>query len=490
MSGFGELADKIEGDWRSIARPEQLPPPGDWYSIWLFLSGRGAGKTRAGAEAIKEWIETGRCRRVALIAPTAADARDVMVEGESGLMAISPNGNRPHFEPSKRRLTWPNGAQATLFSAEEESRLRGPQHDGLWADELAAWRGAQGVWDMAMMGLRLGRKPRAIITTTPRPIPLLKGLLKRVGQDVALTRGKTADNAANLAPTFLTQIVSRFSGSRLGRQELEAEMLEDVVGALWTRDLIEECRRAPAEVPAMRRIVVAVDPAMSASETSDETGIIVCGLGVDDHGYILADESGKYSPDAWARKAVELYHKRGADRIIGEVNQGGALVEATVRTVDRNVSFRAVHASRGKITRAEPVAALYEQHRVHHVGGFAELEDELCTFSPGSSSSPDRLDALTHGITDLMLGESNTGIIDFYKELCERQDAAATERAVGGPLPACETVTLVAPPGSSVVFGRSGRRHLPDRDGLVHVALEDVIPLERAGFVKQESCPT
>jgi phage terminase large subunit-like protein len=318
------------------------------------LGGRGTGKTRSGGEAVREWIETGKCGRVALIAPTAGDARDVMMEGSSGIMSICPNSNRPTYEPSKRRCTWPSGAMATLYSAEEADRLRGPNHDGLWADELAAWKGAQGVWDMAMMGLRLGKRPQAIVTTTPRPIPLLRALLKRDGQDVRVTRGRTSDNAANLAPSFLSQIVSRYEGTRLGRQELNAELLEDTPGALWTLDLIEQGRREKAECPPMKRVVVALDPAISVTETSDETGLLVCGLGTDGHGYVLADESGKYSPIEWARRAVALYHKHSADRVVSEINQGGAMVETTIRTVDPNVSFKGVHAAKAKVTRAEP----------------------------------------------------------------------------------------------------------------------------------------
>jgi phage terminase large subunit-like protein len=425
-SSLASIADLIERDWQAIARPEQLPPPGDW-SVWLYLAGRGAGKTRSGAEAIKDWITSGQCGRVALIAPTAGDARDVMIEGESGLMAISSNSNRPNFEPSKRRLTWPNGAIATLYSAEESDRLRGPQHDGLWADELAAWKGAQSVWDMAMLGLRLGRNPRAIVTTTPRPIPLLKALLKRSGQDVTVTRGSTFDNRANLAPTFLTQIVGRYQGTRLGRQELMAELLEDVQGALWSRDLLESNRRVNVDVPPLKRVVVAIDPAVSVSEASDETGIIVAGLGTDDRGYLLEDCSGKFSPIDWAREAIRLYRKWGADRIVAEINQGGLMVEQTVRTVDQNVSFKAVHAHRGKLVRAEPVAALSEQHRILHVGAFVELEDQLCTFSPGSSDSPDRLDAYVIGFTEMMVDTANgtPGFITFYEELVREQEAAA-----------------------------------------------------------------
>ena len=256
---------------------------------------------------------------------------------------------------------------------------------------------------MLQFGLRLGKRPQQVITTTPKPIKLLKALVKRDGQDVVVTRGRTRDNAANLAPSFFSQIVSRYEGTRLGRQELDAEILEDTPGALWTRDLIEEGRRTKADLPPMRRIVVAIDPAISIGEDSDETGIIVAGLGSDAHGYVLADESGKYAPTEWARRAVALYRKWNADRIVAEANQGGDMVQTTVRMVDANVSFKAVHASRSKITRAEPVSALSEQGRLHLVGSFPELEDQLCTYEAGSSNSPDRLDAMVWAISELMV---------------------------------------------------------------------------------------
>jgi len=398
---FSSLADQIETDWQSLARPEQLPPDGDW-STWLILAGRGAGKTRAGAEWVRSLAEAATVSRIALVGPTAADARDVMVEGESGMMAICPNSNRPTYEPSKRRLTWPNGVQAALYSAEEPSRLRGPQHGAAWLDEIAAWANVVETWDMLQFGLRIGRKPRQVITTTPRPVKLLKELVKRDGKDVVVTRGRTIDNAANLAPSFLSQIVSKYEGTRLGRQELNAEMLEDTPGALWTLDLIEQGRRPKADV--LKRIVIAVDPAVSVSESSDETGIVVVGLGTDGHGYVLEDASGKYSPIEWARRAIALYRKWNADRIVAEANQGGQMVEHTIRTVDPNVSFKSVHASKGKILRAEPIAALAEQFRIHHVGVFPELEDQLTSYAAGSPDSPDRLDAMVWAFTELMVG--------------------------------------------------------------------------------------
>jgi phage terminase large subunit-like protein len=411
---FGRIADKIATDWKSIARPEQLAPDGDW-AIWLVLAGRGFGKTRCGAEWVRAQAEAASVARIALVGPTAADVRDTMIE--SGLLAIAPNSFRPTWEPSKRRLIWPNGVQAWAFSSEEPDRLRGPQFEAGWCDELCAWKNVNDTWDMLQFGMRLGRRPRQVITTTPKPIKLLRDLLKR--DDVVITKGKTSDNAANLAPSFLQSITDRYSNSRLGRQELNAEILEDVVGALWTRALLEQNRREVA--PPMTRIIVAVDPSISSGEGADECGLIVAGLGVDGHGYILHDGSGVMAPIEWARKAVGLYKTWSADRIVAEANQGGALVENTIRAVDQNVSFKAVHASRGKVVRAEPIAALFEQGRAHLVGAFPKLEDQLCTFSAGSSDSPDRLDAMCWGLTELALnarrGEFVFGGIERVSDL-------------------------------------------------------------------------
>lgn len=292
-------AAQILYDWAFWARPEQLSPPGEWR-VWLYLAGRGAGKTRSGAEWVRHQVESGQAWRIALVAPTSADARDVMVEGESGLLAISPPWNRPLYEPSKRRVTWPSGAIATLYSAEEPDRLRGPRHDAAWADELAAWRCPE-AWDMLLLGLRLGSDPRVCATTTPKPTALIRSLLAKPTTHV--TRGSTYDNRANLAPAFFYSIVGQYEGTRLGRQELYAELLEDVEGTLWSRDLIDRYRvQTP---PELRRIVIAIDPAASAGADSDEHGIIAAGLGVDGHGYILEDLSLCGTPDMWARKAIE-----------------------------------------------------------------------------------------------------------------------------------------------------------------------------------------
>jgi len=386
--------------WREIARPNQLPPPGDWR-IWLILSGRGFGKSRA----VNEWaIEQARLHprsRGALVAATAADARDVVVEGESGILNIAPADFAPRYEPSKRRLTFPNGSMATTFSADEPNRLRGPQFHWAICDELAAWR-FEATFDNLLMGLRLGRDPRLAIATMPRPIPLIRRLLN--DPTCAITRGSTYENAANLAPAFLSAILQRYEGTQLGRQEIEGQVLEVIDGALWRREWIEQHRVTKA--PELLRIVVAVDPAVTSTAASDETGIVVGGaamVGDDVHAFILDDVSMKASPDTWANQAVAAYHKHQADRIIAEVNNGGDLVEHTIRTVDPHVPVSAVRASRGKAVRAEPVTALYEQGRVHHVGAFRGLEDQMCGWTPLSAESPDRVDALVWCVHDLLI---------------------------------------------------------------------------------------
>ena len=407
-------------DWSHWARPAQMPPAGDWR-IWLLLAGRGFGKTRCGAEFIRGQIECGAVMRVALVAPTAADARDVMVEGESGLLRIAPPQCRPVFEPTKRRLTWPNGAIATMFSADEPERLRGPQFDAAWCDELAAWRYPE-AWDMLMMGLRLGDRPRVVVTTTPKPARLLRDVMAQ--KDCVVTRGSTRDNSANLAPGFLAAVLRQYEGTRLGRQELDAEILDDMPGALWTRTAIEASR--VAVVPPLRRVVVAIDPAVSVGENSDETGIVVVGLGGDQQAYVLDDLSGRFHPQEWASRAVAAYHAHRADRIVAEVNNGGAMVQATLRTVDPTIAYKPVHAARGKIARAEPVAALYEQGRVHHRGAFPALEDQMCIFTgdPAArtaprekSGSPDRVDALVWAVSDLMIENFEPAIMDYYRGL-------------------------------------------------------------------------
>lgn len=406
--------------WPFWARPNQCPPEGDWR-VWLLLAGRGFGKTRTGAELIRARTTAKTARRVALVAPTAGDARDVMVEGESGILAISPPWERPRYEPSKRRLTWPNGAIATLFSADEPERLRGPQHDAAWCDELASWRYPE-AWDMLMFGLRLGADPRVVVTTTPRPTRLLRQLI--ADPSVVITRGTTYQNRANLAPAFLEQIIRKYQGTRLGRQELEAELLEDVPGALWNRGLIEAARAYT--LPLLVRVVVAIDPAASSTEGADETGIIVAGKDEQGQGWVLADASGRYQPIEWAKTAISAYRAHNADRIVAEVNNGGDMVEATLRMIDPNAPFASVHASRGKVTRAEPVSALYEQGRVRHLGVYPQLEDQMCAFSRdaygdanrrATGHSPDRVDALVWALTDLLVEPMpGEGIFEVYRQ--------------------------------------------------------------------------
>ncbi len=375
-------------------RPEQVPPPGAWR-IWLFMGGRGVGKTRTGAEWLKDSAR--RFRYVNLMGATADDARDVMIEGESGLLACADADFRPVYFPSKRRLEWPNGATSLIFTADEPERLRGKQHERIWADEVAAWRRPE-AYDQAMFGLRLGSDPRALLTTTPRPVKLIRELLADQSGRVAVTRGSTYANRANLAPAFFDQIITKYEGTRLGRQELLGEYLDDTPGALWTRAMFEPHRAAPQ----LLRVVVAIDPAATSGEDSDETGIVIAGLGVDGRFYVLADRTCRESPDGWARRAVAAYEEFGGDRIVAEVNNGGEMVEHTLRTVDRLIPYKKVTASRGKRTRAEPVAALYEQGKVSHVTAFDALEDQMVAWTPESGDSPDRLDALVWALTDLM----------------------------------------------------------------------------------------
>ena len=406
-------AEEILWDWACWARAEQIAPDGDWQT-WAYIAGRGAGKTRSGAEWVRAKVRQG-AGRVALIAPTAGDAREVMVEGHSGLLSVCWEHDRDHkgtilgrpiYEPSKRRVTWANGAIATTFSADEPDRLRGPQHHIGWCDELAAWRYDQDAWDMFQFGLRLGDNPQAIVTTTPRPTPLVRLIMNDAG--TVVTQGSTYANRANLAKAFLDKIVKRFEGTRLGRQELYAEILDDVEGALWTRAMIDAA--LAKDIPDMKRIVVAIDPSgtKGADDDGDEIGIIVAGVGIDGLGYVLSDKSCKLSPDGWAKRAVAAYHEFKADRIVAEINFGGAMVESTIRTVDPRVSYRSVSASRSKKVRSEPVAALYEQKRIKHSGTFATLEDQMLSMTSDGylgSNSPDRVDALVWAFTDLMLGE-------------------------------------------------------------------------------------
>lgn len=391
--------------WSGKRTKKQEAPKGDW-AVWLLMAGRGFGKTRAGAEWVRERISRGESGRVALVAPTPDDVRNVMVEGVSGLLRVSPPWFMPKYEPSKRKLTWPNGATALGFSSYEPDRLRGPQFDTAWCDELASWKNARETWDNLQFGLRLGESPRCAATTTPKPISLLRELKDR--EDVMVTMGSTYENRENLPDEYIEHIRRRYEGTRTGRQEIYAELLDESEAALWKRDWIEAARVRDA--PELSRVVVAVDPAVSSRGSSSETGIVVAGADEDGHAYVLEDASGRMSPDGWARRAIAMLDRYGADRIIGESNNGGDLVEHTVRTAyeDRFVPYKSVHASRGKYVRAEPVSALYEQGKVHHVGGLDALEDQMCIWSPGSDGSSDRLDALVWAVTELLL--NRTGV--------------------------------------------------------------------------------
>ena len=394
------------------ALPHQLPPEGDWKS-WVVMGGRGAGKTRAGSEWVRAQVEgatpgaPGRASRVALVAETFDQGRDVMVFGDSGILACSPPDRRPVWEATKRRLTWENGATAQVFSAHEPEALRGPQFDAAWADELAKWKKAEDTWDMLQFALRLGTHPQQVVTTTPRNVGVLKALMKN-GSTV-VTHAPTEANRAYLAESFLAEVEARYAGTRLGRQELEGLLLDDVEGALWTTAMLETAR--VEAVPALDRIVVAVDPAVTGGKASDECGIVVAGVIAKGplqewRAYVLEDASVKGGPLEWARAAIAAMQRHGAERLVAEVNQGGDLVESVIRQVDPLVPFRALRAGRGKGLRAEPVAALYEQGRIRHLRGLGALEDQMCRMTVQGyegRGSPDRADALVWAIHELMI---------------------------------------------------------------------------------------
>ena len=406
---------RLKYDWHKNARPSQLPPPGDWR-VWLVLAGRGFGKTRTGAEAIRSWVASGYCQRIALLNATLGQARSVMVEGVSGLMEVHPPPERPRFESARQRLVWPNGATGELYGANNYESLRGPQFDAAWIDELAKFRYPEEAWDQLMFGLRLGQNPRCIVTTTPRPIPLLEKLLAR--DDVVVTHGTTFENASHLAPAFLEQIVKQYEGTHMGAQELYAQLLTERQGALWRRDMI--CYQMPEYeadgAPKLARIIIAIDPAETHHQDSDETGIVVAGLAENRYAYVLEDLSGRLSPGDWGQRAVEAYWRFKADRIVAEVNKGGDMVERILRSIDPKISYKAVRATRGKLTRAEPIAALYEQRKVFHAQPLPLLEAQLCGYVPGvTSKSPDRLDALVWALTDLILGNEARPTLKFWK---------------------------------------------------------------------------
>lgn len=428
-------AAKGKDPWGAQRRPSQIPP--DWaWRHWLIMAGRGFGKTRTGAEWVREEVMHHGARRVALVAATAADYRDVMVEGESGILEVCDRyGIAVKWEPSKRKLTFPNGAIAKCYSAEKPNRLRGPQHDRYWADEPAAWDNALDTWDNLQFGLRLGTNPRGVLTTTPKPVPIVRTILAQKRTDarpngtVAVTTGTTYENVDNLAPAFKDEILGRYEGTRLGRQELLGELLEDTPGALWRYAMLEATRVA-FPPPFLQRIVIGVDPKTGTPEDrpgledqpGSETGIIAVGIDSLGEGYVLEDASIDGTPLEWATAVVNTYRKWQADRIVAEANQGGAMVESTLRQVDPNLPITLVHASRGKLTRAEPVAAKYEQRKMHHVGAYPRLESQMTTYD-GSGDSPDRMDALVWATTDLMIRESTEVREDNY--LADNDEEAA-----------------------------------------------------------------
>jgi phage terminase large subunit-like protein len=413
----GSSRARLLAAWDIWARDDQLPPELDEaapWRTWVIMGGRGSGKTRAGAEWVRhcglglDQPKPGPPRRIALVAETLGDARRVMVEGVSGILSVHADHERPLYEPSKNQITWANGTIAQLFSGEDPDALRGPQFEFAWCDEIAKWRRADEAWDMLQFGLRLGQHPRAAVTTTPRPLPLLKRLL--ADPATVTTRSRTIDNRSNLARSFITEMQRRYVGTALGRQELEGELITESAGALWRRDWIDSLR--VEDSPELTRIVVAVDPPVTSNANSDACGIVVAGIGPDRRAYVIADRTiqGR-TPDVWARAAVSAYREFAADRIVAEVNQGGDMVPLTLRSVDANVPVTQVRATRGKWIRAEPVAALYAEGRVVHVGPYPDLERQMLEFGTNTKNqtrSPDRLDALVWALTSLMLHHEPT----------------------------------------------------------------------------------
>jgi len=419
-----EKADELKYTWPFWARPDQIEPEGR-YKIWMPLAGRGWGKTRTGAETVREWAKQG-LKRIACVAPTKGDVRRVMVEGESGLLNVcwdkdkthrGVHMGRPVWSPTNNTITWENGAKAEFFSAEDPERLRGPQFHAAWCDEIAAWRNVQEVWDMLQFTLRLGNNPKILMTTTPKPIKLIRRIVdlsREEPEKYVVTTGSSYDNSDNID----LEALKAYEGTRLGRQELYAEILEESAGALWTMKLLDEAQVHKEDVPLidpelgykednlnLSRIVVAIDPAITSNEESDMTGIMVAGIDVNGQAYVLEDATDRYKPAEWAQKAIDLLYKYKADRIVAERNQGGEMVRHTLQTEDASVPIRLVHASRGKYARAEPVSALYEQGRVKHLPGLDDVERQMTIWEPlGKMGSPDRLDALVWALTDLMLG--------------------------------------------------------------------------------------
>ena len=384
--------------------------------MWLYLAGRGAGKTRTAAEWLAWEALSEPETRWAIVAPTFSDARDTCAEGESGIINVLNRYNAlESYNRSNGEIVLTNGSQIKLFSADQPDRFRGPQHHGAWCDELAAYR-YQDAWDQLQFGMRLGKKPRIVVTTTPRPTPIIRALSGRTDGSVAVTRGSTFDNAKNLAPSALLELQARYNGTRLGRQELYGEILDDTEGALWTRGVIDRNRIEVA--PPMSRILVSIDPAVSNTANSDETGIIVAGCDTGGNGYVIADYSLKGSPLDWATKAVEVFDKHKADAILVEVNQGGDMVSAVLKQVRHSLPIKEVRAHVGKKLRAEPVAAMYEQGRVHHVGEFHKLEDQMTIWTPQDPDSPDRIDAMVQAFSDLLGTSSVSNYFNAIANIC------------------------------------------------------------------------
>jgi phage terminase large subunit-like protein len=400
------FAAALKSDWRSRARPSQLPPLA--YSIWMMLAGRGSGKNWAAGHVVQEEGAAGTVERIALIGATMDSVRQTMVEGAAGILAAAGDVDRPIYEPSKGQLTWASGTTALMYSADSPELLRGPEFGLSWCDELASWRQAQAVWDNLNFCMRGSKNPRIIISTTPRPTKLIKELVAREGTDgIVITRSSTYDNRANLPPSFFSHLVKKYEGTRTGRQELLGELLLDTPGALWNSENIESTRVTAA--PSLQRIVISVDPSGSGSADADECGIIVAGIGHDGEGYVIADLSGKMTPTEWGRKTVDAFHVYKGDRVIVETNFGALMATGTINAVDPSVPVKSITSSRGKVLRAEPVSALYEQGRVHHVGQYVELEDQQCSFTSdydrSRDGSPDRVDALVFALTELMCGQ-------------------------------------------------------------------------------------
>jgi phage terminase large subunit-like protein len=432
LEAVDRLGEDIFWEWELWARPTQLAPGpncrccrGKWLN-WLVLAGRGWGKTRAGAEWCQTQVNQGRYGRLHLVGPTVPDARDIMVEGPSGIIATGRPWNKVRYQPTKRRLEWENGAMALVFSADEPDRLRGMQAEAAWVDELASWRYPES-WEQLQLGLRLGPFPRTVITTTPRPTKLIKTLAKSPTSHV--TRGITYENLHNLAAAFLAEVVRVYEGTPFGRQEIYADILDDAPGAIFHMEHISGRRIGVDELPELERTVVAVDPALSSASESDETGIMVVGRDSEGHGYVLEDGSGKLRPEQWADRVSDLYHSWGANVVVAEANQGGQMVEHTLNVHDPSLAVKMVWAKKAKVLRAEPVSSLYVQGKVHHVGDrFEILEDQMINWEPGQPS-PDRLDALVYGITDLLvgrphpaviaLGENETGRESYWKGIGE-----------------------------------------------------------------------